>query len=74
MTLAAGLWTLFIALALLVVGLTVLEVLKRHGWRPVDRLADVISYGPRSGMQSSAAALAANAGESMPDMDDVDVE
>lgn len=58
--------TCLLAFLVLILALTALEVMRRHGWRPVDRLADFISYGPSRPLGTGA---------SSPNVDDaVDAE
>lgn len=60
-----------IALVVVLVVLVGLRVAERFHWRPVDRLADFISYGPTPASSVSSAASSSSASSSSPaDMDD----
>lgn len=43
MSIAQAALTLVISLLVLIVGLAAVKVMERAGWRPVDRLADLVS-------------------------------
>ena len=46
MSIASAAISLVVALIVLILGLAAVKVMERHGWRPVDRLADLVSSEP----------------------------